>query len=108
MTKKEQDIAQTIAARIKSRDPDAEVILFGSRARGQAHEESDWDILILMNRAKKSRSDENLYRDEIFQLELELGESISTLIYSKKEWENILIHTPIHQNIKNEGITLAS
>ena len=28
-------------------DKEAEVILFGSRARGDWHEESDWDFLIL-------------------------------------------------------------
>ena len=108
MTEKEREIARIIGTRIKRRDPDAEVILFGSHARGQAHKESDWDILILMNRTKENRSDENLYRNEIFELELELGESISTLIYSRKDWENKYAHTPVHQNINNEGIVISA
>lgn len=29
--------------------PDAQIILYGSRARGDAHANSDYDILILVN-----------------------------------------------------------
>ncbi len=104
MTKRESDIAGIISTRIKSHDPDAEVILFGSHARGQAHDDSDWDILILINQPKKSRAVESGYRDEIFQVELEVGEPISTIIYSKSEWETLHVHTPLYQNIKDEGL----
>lgn len=107
MTKRESDIAGIIGARIKSRDPSAEIILFGSHARGQAHEGSDWDILILINQPKKNRAVEKLYRDEIFQIELEVGEPISTFIYSKSEWENIHVHSPLYKNIQKEGIQIA-
>jgi len=107
MTERESHIASLISSRIKHKDPEAEVILFGSHARGQANEESDWDILILINKPKKDRSVEETYRDEIFQLELELGEPISTFIYSKKEWENKFVFTPLYQNIKQEGVRLA-
>ena len=31
------------------------VILFGSQARGDAHEGSDWDVLILMDKARRFR-----------------------------------------------------
>jgi len=106
MTEKESHIANLISTRIKHRDPKAEVILFGSHARGQAKEESDWDVLILIDKPKKNRSVEEIYRNEIFQLELELGEPISTFIYSKKDWEKKYVLTPLYQNIKKEGIRL--
>lgn len=107
MTERESNIANLISSRIKHRDPQAEVILFGSHARGQASEESDWDILILIDKPKKNRSVEESYRDEMFQLELELGEPISTFVYSKEDWENKYIFTPLYQNIKKEGVRLA-
>jgi len=106
MTKKESNIAKLIGLRIKSQDPRAEVILFGSHARGQANDESDWDVLILIDRPKSDRSIEEMYRNEMFQLELELGEPISTFVYSKDDWETKYVYTPLYKNIKSEGVKL--
>ncbi|MCK4922824.1 MAG: nucleotidyltransferase domain-containing protein [Bacteroidales bacterium] len=106
MKDKESYIAKLISSRIRNQDPGAEVILFGSRARGQANEDSDWDILILIDKPKNNRRVEEMYRDEMFQLELELGEAISTFVYSKGDWETKFIYTPFYQNIKLEGVKL--
>jgi predicted nucleotidyltransferase len=106
MTDRELKIAKMIGLRIKQQDPEAEVILFGSHAIGQAKDESDWDVLILIDRPKSDRSIEDRYRNEMFQLELELGEPISTLVYSKVDWESKYIYTPLYQNIKREGVKL--
>ena len=40
-------ITKEIKQTVLGIDPTAEVILFGSRARGDFHEESDWDVLVL-------------------------------------------------------------
>jgi uncharacterized protein len=106
MTEKEINITRLISSRIKEEDPEAEIILFGSHARGQATNESDWDILILINFPKKNRRTEDKYRDKIFDVELEIGEPISTLVYSKKDWETKFSVTPLYENIKKEGIIL--
>lgn len=107
MTERESNIAKMIGLRIKLQDPKAEVILFGSHAIGQAKEESDWDVLILIDKPKSDRSVEEKYRNEMFQLELELGEPISTLVYAKADWETKYIYTPLYQNIKREGVRLS-
>lgn len=107
MNEKESKIAQLIGERIKRTDPMADVILFGSHARGLAGKESDWDILILIDQPKHNRSVEEKYRSEVFQLELELGEPISTLIYNKFDWESRHSTTPLYENIRNEGIKIA-
>lgn len=106
MNKKEIDIAQLIKARIRKKNSTADVILFGSHARGQSHKDSDWDILILLNQPHVNRSEEKEYRDEIFDIELEIGEPISTFVFSKTEWEDKHKITPLYQNIKREGIYL--
>jgi len=49
MTDHEKEVTQRIKAKIMEKDPTAEVILFGSHARGDANKDSDWDILILVN-----------------------------------------------------------
>lgn len=42
------DIRTQISRAVRQIEPDAEVILFGSRARDSAHPDSDWDVLILL------------------------------------------------------------
>jgi len=106
MNKKEQHIAQKIKEKIKQKNPFADVILFGSHARGKSHKDSDWDILILLSQSNVSRLIEKEYRDELFDIELEIGEPISALVYSKNDWDQKHAITPLYQNIKREGIIL--
>lgn len=107
MTTKESNIIQLISSRIKSKDPKAEIILFGSRARGEAKEDSDWDVLILIDQVKQSRLIEKKYRDEMFELELEIGQPISTFIYSKNDWNTKHSVTPLYKNIQKDGVKIA-
>jgi len=106
MNAKEQHILSLIRERIRKKNPKAQVILFGSRARGNATTNSDWDILILLNSPKITRDKEKEYREELFEVELETGEPISTFVFSKNEWESKHSVTPLYQNIKTDGILL--
>jgi predicted nucleotidyltransferase len=87
-------------------NPDAEIYLYGSRARGDVHEESDWDILILLDQDKVSRLEEIPFRDSIFDLELDYEEIISIFALSKKEWFSKHSITPFYKNVMKEGIKL--
>ena len=106
MNKKERDITQKIKSRIRQKNPFADVILFGSHARGQSHKDSDWDILLLLNQPFVNRLIEKEYRDDLFDIELEIGEPISLFVFSKSDWEQKHEITPFYQNIKREGILL--
>jgi predicted nucleotidyltransferase len=99
-------IKNLIRTRIKRKNPNAEIILFGSQARGDFNKDSDWDILILLNQFDVSRDTEMEYREELFEVELETGEPISTFVFSKTDWESKHKITPLYQNIKSEGIKL--
>ena len=39
-----------VAAKIRAVEPGAELLLYGSRGRGDAREDSDWDILAIVDR----------------------------------------------------------
>jgi len=106
MNSKEKHIISLIKSKIREKDPDADIILFGSHARGTANEDSDWDILILVKTSDVSRKKEQEYRHELFEVELETGEPISTFVYSKSDWETKHSVTPLYYNISKEGIRI--
>ena len=86
--------------------PDSEIYLYGSQARGESKSLSDWDLLILLNLKEVSFDLETKLMDEFYELELETGEIISPLIYSKTDWVKNHLFTPLYENIKNEGIKI--
>ncbi len=98
----------TLLSKIKNSlhniDPGVEIILFGSRARGDFGKESDWDILVLTS-LKLTKELKKKIRDAAFDIELDTEEPISILIYTKEEWEAFEI-TPLYQNVKTEGVRL--
>jgi uncharacterized protein len=103
---KRDSIIETISKTIHRKDPNAEAFLFGSRARGDNRPDSDWDILILIDNLNITNEIEDKFRDDLYNLELESGQIISTFIYSKNYWENRLIFSPLYKNVKREGIRL--
>lgn len=105
MTRKEK-ILQKIIMVVDKNAPDSEVYLYGSQARGNAKKLSDWDILILLNHPSISFDLETKFMNEFYDLELETGEIISPIIYSKTYWNRNSSSTPLFENIITEGIKL--
>jgi len=105
MKSKTEYISRLIRNSVSLVDPKAEVILYGSRARGDERLDSDWDILILTDYLIDIQI-EREFRDKIYDLELETGESFSIFAYSKYDWKMKQRITPFYQNVTQEGITL--
>lgn len=99
-------IKNRITKSIHDKDPNAEVYLFGSRARGDNKPNSDWDILILVEANKITNDIEDKFRDDLYDIELESGQIISAFIYPKDYWHNTLIYSPLYENVNKEGIQL--
>ena len=58
----EDEVLKSIQKKAESIMPkDAKVILFGSRARRDAKADSDWDILVLLNKDKIDEQDHDNY-----------------------------------------------
>ena len=84
---------------------DSRLVLFGSRARGDFHDNSDWDLLILLNKDKISASDYDNITYPFAELGWQIGEMINPIIYTKSDWEKRSF-TPFYKNVMKEGITL--
>lgn len=105
MKQEDNNIAYRIKESVKAVDPEAQVTVFGSRARGDAKQDSDWDILILVN-YPVTMEVENAFRDILFDLEIDSGEVFSTFIYNRRIWDTRHKITPLYRNIRREGIRL--
>jgi predicted nucleotidyltransferase len=100
------ELLRDCKAAIQRVAPEAEVVLFGSRARGQANQYSDYDLLVLLDSPADISTKEQLV-SEIYPLELEAGEMISLVVYNKQQWNSPPYKTmPLHLNIDQEGIVI--
>ena len=99
-------IQKQIKEVIQNTDNSATAILYGSRANGNARDDSDWDILILLNKPKVSLQDEQQFRHKLYDLELRIGQPISTFVYSLSDWNSKMAGTPLFKNIQREGLIL--
>jgi uncharacterized protein len=91
---------------ILSIEPSAEVFLFGSRARNDFSEFSDWDFLVLVDGEVDTPRVDRI-RHALYEIEWETGEVISTIIKSRKLWNHPdYFIVPLHKSVAREGILL--
>ena len=81
------------------------LILFGSYARGDYHEESDIDFALILNK-ESVRGAEEIFRTSKLRtaLELKYGVAISILSASKSKLERSL--QGVYQSIRKEGMVI--
>jgi len=99
----ETNILNQIKEIIKAKEPLAKIYLYGSRSRGTAKKDSDWDLLILLNKENISNETEKEITNPLYDLEFDTGEVISPMIYSEKEWNTKYKVTPFYKNVMREG-----
>lgn len=83
---------------------DAHLLLYGSRARGDYHEGSDWDLLVLLNRPQEESDFQNIAYP-IMELGFDLGEYFSVHTYSQEEWD-AMSFLPYYKNVEQDKIVL--
>ncbi|MBQ4392864.1 MAG: nucleotidyltransferase domain-containing protein [Prevotella sp.] len=66
---------------------DASVILYGSQARGDAGQGSDWDLLILLDKKHLRPGDHDLYSYPFWKLGWKIDTMIHPALYTKSEWD---------------------
>lgn len=106
VTTSREDIIRQVKRTIHEVEPDAEVILYGSRARGDFESDSDWDFLILVDGTVDSQRIDRI-RHRVYEIEWKCDEVISSIIRDKKEWDSPLYRAmPLRQRIEQEGIKI--
>jgi len=86
--------------------PTAEIILYGSRAKGTARADSDWDFLILLTTPRDNVLETQL-KDCLYDIELETDTVISSIIRSKQEWLSARYEVvPLRQQVERDGVAI--
>ena len=79
--------------------------LFGSRARGDAKSDSDWDLLVLLDKDRISAADIDEISYPIRELGWEIGEMVNPIMFTAKDWQ-AKDGTPFYKNVMAEGIAI--
>ncbi len=102
----EQNVIDSIRKVALSAVPEGgRVVLFGSRARGDYRADSDWDLLIILNKAEIDQYDYDNVSYPFFENGLKLGLSFSPILYTSDEWESRKT-TLFRYNVEKDGIQI--
>jgi uncharacterized protein len=102
--------SRTVAALVKKyirlADATASVILFGSRVRGDAEDDSDWDFLVLTKKQDAGVLADELRKIKLREVELKYNVAISLVVKNAILWESDYPVTNIYESITEEGVLL--
>ena len=103
LTAVERGSIEQAARTLKAELPVTRMILFGSKARGDADPDSDIDLLVLTSCPVTTKLRHEI-SDRLADINLENDVCISRVVVSEDDWSNGLIkYLPIHENVINEG-----
>jgi len=91
---------------IREIEPEAEIILYGSRAREDSQTQSDWDFLVLLDGPVNDERTDKI-RHRLYEIEWASDEVLCCIVRNREEWNSPLYRgTPFCQNVEAEGIVL--
>lgn len=106
MTTRQQQIIRGITHKLASTLPQGgHAMLYGSQARGDNHQGSDWDILILLD-TPVSLAENSAITYPLIMMGWEMNEEINPVVYTKQEWASYK-DTPFYDNVERDGILIA-
>ncbi len=82
----EKAVLERLKLLISERLPLHQMVLFGSRARGDAEPDSDFDLLVVLD-GPADRSARETVSDCAWEMGLEHGMVIVPIVVSRDEWE---------------------
>ncbi len=101
----QEEILSKIKSVVLEEIPDAKVYLFGSRATGKTHEESDWDILVITKKIADRQLRKKIHY-KLFPFNLTINGIIEATIVNEIDWAESPLYYSLSLSIKDEQIAL--
>jgi predicted nucleotidyltransferase len=103
---KRNELIEQVKHAVHELEPEAKIILYGSRSRGEALPESDWDFLILVNQPL-DRDQIAEVKNALYDLELKTNTVMSSIIRTLDEWNSPRYAVlPFKRIVEQEGLLL--
>jgi len=103
LNKKDKSVFNEFKHRVYQQFPDAEIIAFGSRARGDASIDSDFDVCVVLNHSDAAVKD--LISDIAWEIGFENDCIITTVIMDNYQFkEGPMSASSLVKNIIKEGV----
>jgi predicted nucleotidyltransferase len=83
----ESEILDKLTALLRQRVPVHRVIFYGSRARGDAHPQSDLDVVVVLADAAGAGA-EDLVSACAWEAGFERGVVVTPVVFTRSEWED--------------------
>ena len=101
-----EELLRKIKEAVSEIEPSSEIYLYGSRARQDNHEDSDWDFLVLVDGVVDAARTDRI-RHRLYEIEWETGDILSCIVRNRREWYGPKYEAiPLRENIEREGLPL--
>ena len=104
MEKRILGLAREFKELLKQRHLEAELIIFGSRARGDNQPDSDLDLCVIVKRLDRKTRD--VVIDCAWEIGFKAGIVVVPIIFSRSEIKGALARSPIIMSVEREGVRL--
>ncbi len=105
-TEREVSLLRRCKSAIREVAPEADVILFGSRARGDPHEYSDYDLIVLVDGPATMALEDRIHAN-VYPIQLDTDAMFTLIVFSRREWDSPRYRAvPLHENVQREGVLL--
>jgi len=94
------EILREIKEEVIAIEPEAEIYLFGSRARGTHSDDSDWDVLILLPETSDYKLKKRIL-EKLYDIEIKFSSLFNIIFRKFSTWRNDKVFqiTPFYQSV---------